>query len=152
MPYFGGPGNNYSLHAICKMVETLRHDQTKIGLVQAMSWFISKHAVGVYSGTPRSNQWKIIPPENYQKELDTLRGPKLINEASGDALVETFTTFYDKMGRPMNAVIIGRLDDGSRFISKTEIDEKIVYAMMEQEIIGVRGKVRSKDGFNIFQF
>ncbi len=24
LPYFGGPGNNYSMHAICQMVELLR--------------------------------------------------------------------------------------------------------------------------------
>lgn len=152
MPYFGGPGNNYSLHAICKMVETLRHDMTKTGLVHAMSWFLSKHSVGIYSGTPGTGQWQIIPPETYQRQLDTLKGPLLIEEANGKAQVETYSIFHDKTGCPINAVIIGRLDDGSRFISRTEMDVSDLNTMMAEEIIGTRGTVRSKDGFNIFQF
>ncbi len=152
MPYFGGPGNNYSLHAICKMVEILRHDRAKTGLVHAMSWFISKHAVGIYSGTPGKGPWKIIPPETYQKELDLLKGPALVDKASGNAVVETYTVFHDKTGCPIRAVIIGRLDDNSRFISKTEMDDEIFQTMMKQEMIGVPGRVRHENGFNIFRF
>lgn len=37
---------------------------------------------------------------------------------------------------------IGRLDNGSRFISKTEMDDEIFQTMMKQEMIGERGKVR----------
>jgi hypothetical protein len=66
--------------------------------------------------------------------------------------VETYTVFHDKSGHPLNAVIIGRLDDGSRFISKTETDGKVFRMMMEQEMIDIRGKVHHENGFNIFRF
>jgi hypothetical protein len=66
--------------------------------------------------------------------------------------VETFTLFHDREGRPVTAVIIGRLDDGSRFLAKPEPDEGILNAMMEKEVIGEKGKVQSKDDFNIFRF
>lgn len=152
MPYFGGPGNNYSMHAICKMVELLRQDPAKIGLVQALSWFINKHSVGIYSGQAGPDRWSPIPPETYQAELDQLKGPPLVEEASGEATAETYTLFHDREGRPESATIIGRLDDGTRFLSKTEKDEGTLEAMMKQEFIGKQGKVRPIKGLNIFQF
>jgi acetyl-CoA C-acetyltransferase len=136
------------------MVELLRQNPAKIGLVQALSWFISKHSVGIYSGEAAGGAWRPLSQEGYQVELDSLKmnGPALVEEASGKATVETFTLFHDREGRPITAVIIGRLDDGSRFLAKPEPDESILNAMMEREVIGERGKVRPKDDFNIFQF
>jgi acetyl-CoA C-acetyltransferase len=151
MPYFGGPGNNYSLHAICKMVELLRQDPAKTGLVQALSWFINKHSVGIYSGMPGPNPWLPVAPESYQVELDKLKGPPLVEEASGEATVETYTLFHDRNGQPVNGVVIGRLDDKRRFLSRVEMDEGTLKAMMKQEFIGKRGKVRHMDGFNVFE-
>ena len=52
MPAYGGPGNNYALHAICGMVSKLREKPVSFGLVQALSWFISKHSVTVCTGSP----------------------------------------------------------------------------------------------------
>ncbi|MGD2126373.1 MAG: hypothetical protein PVG99_09850, partial [Desulfobacteraceae bacterium] len=66
MPYFGGPGNNYALHAICRMAEILRERPRTFGMVQALSWFISKHAVGIYSGKPPGSQWRLSDLQAYQ--------------------------------------------------------------------------------------
>ena len=150
MPYFGGPGNNYALHAICKTVELLRRDPAKIGLVQALSWYISKHSVGIYSGKPGKDPWVPIPTESYQKELDKVKGPPVIEEATGDAVVETYSIFYDRKGLPVNGVVIGRLNDGKRFLSHVGKDGRIFSVMEDQEFIGTKGKVKNKDGFNIF--
>jgi acetyl-CoA C-acetyltransferase len=152
MPYFGGPGNNYSLHSICRMVELLRQGQDKVGLVHALSWFISKHSVGIYAGQGKDKPKRRIPPESYQAGLNKLKGPPFIEDASGNAVVETYTLFHDRSGQPIDAVIIGRLDNGSRFLAKPEKDKDLLVAMMKNEFIGTQGKVRSKDGFNIFLF
>jgi len=150
MPYFGGPGNNYSLHAICKIVEILRQEPDKIGLVQALSWFISKHSIGIYSAQP-PKPYNLLPPESYQRELNKLKGPPLIDEASGRATVETYTLFHDRQGRPVEAVIIGRLTDGSRFLAKPPKNKDLLTTMTEQEFINQQGKVKFKDGFNLFE-
>ena len=150
MPYFGGPGNNYALHAICKMVELLRQGPATVGMVQALSWFISKHSVGIYSGTPGKGPWRPFPPEGYQRKLDQIKGPRIVEDASGAATVETYTLFHDNKGRPVNGVIIGRLEDGRRFLANPERDKHILDAMMKQEFIGTQGKVRPVDGVNIF--
>jgi acetyl-CoA C-acetyltransferase len=152
MQYFGGPGNNYALHAICTMAEKLRHNPDSIGLVQALSWFISKHSVGIYASQGKASPKRQIPPESCQAELDKIEGPPLIDQASGDAVVETYTLFHDRSGQPIDAVIIGRLDNGARFLAKTERDKDLLAAMMENEFIGAKGRVNFKDGFNIFRF
>ena len=52
LPYFGGPGNSYSTHAIASMVEKLRERRDTFGLVGANGGHMSKYAVGVYSTRP----------------------------------------------------------------------------------------------------
>jgi acetyl-CoA C-acetyltransferase len=151
MPYFGGPGNNYSLHAICKMVELLRREKDKLGLVQALSWFISKNSVGIYSGKRLQNLRNAFVPDTYQKELSKVKSPQLVAHASGNAEIETYTIFHDREGRPVDAVIIGRLPNGFRFLAKAEPETSTIDDMTAQEFIGRRGRVRSKDGLNFFQ-
>jgi acetyl-CoA C-acetyltransferase len=48
LPYFGGPGNNYSMHALAEMAVRLRHGTSR-GLVTANGGILSKHAVTVLS-------------------------------------------------------------------------------------------------------
>jgi acetyl-CoA C-acetyltransferase len=151
MPYFGGPGNNYSLHAICRMVEFLRKDPAKIGLVQALSWFISKHSVGIYSGVQGRNPWKPIPLASYQHKLNHLKGPMVVEEASGKGEAETYMLFHDRQGEPVGGVVIGRLEEGDRFVARLPQDKFILNAMMTNEFIGRKGKVGSRGGLNVFE-
>ena len=48
--------------------------------------------------------------------------------------------------------MIGRLDDGTRFLSKLEKDNDILEAMTKSEFIGRHGKVRVENGRNLFRF
>lgn len=154
MPYFGGPGNNYTLHAICRMVELLREDREKIGLIHALSWYYSKHSYGLYGGTPNvapfSNE-ETIPG---QPDLDRLRGPRVVAEAKGRATVETFSLFHDRRGAPTKGLVIGRLNDGSRFLSTVQGGEPVLERMMKEEAIGREGTVRHDEatGRNVFNF
>lgn len=150
MAYFGGPGNNYALHAICSMVEQLRSNPNSMGLVQALSWFINKHSVGIYSARGGEKPKRRIPPESYQGELDSLQEPKLVEHATGNAVIETYTLFHDRSGHPVNAIIIGRLDNGTRFLSKLEKDSDVLEAMTKKEFVGRHGKVHIVDGYNVF--
>jgi len=54
LPYHGGPGNNYSTHAIAAMLDVLRAPahRGEFGLVTANGGFLSKHSAGIYSTTP----------------------------------------------------------------------------------------------------
>ena len=151
MPYFGGPGNNYSLHAICKMTELLRQNKERIGLVHSLSWFITKHSVGIYSGEWKKTHMNRITPDRHKKKLNKVKSPSLIEDANGNAILETYSIVHDHEGAPLSAVIIGRMDNENRFLAKVEPDKNLLNEMMKHEFIGKRGRVRSKNGVNIFQ-
>src|SRR4029077_8013857 len=53
LPYFGGPGNNYSMHDIAETMARGRTRPGSIGLVTALGWYLTKHAVGIYAGEPK---------------------------------------------------------------------------------------------------
>ena len=52
LPFFGGAGNNYSMHAIAEIAARVRADPGSFGLVGANGGIMSKYSVGVYSATP----------------------------------------------------------------------------------------------------
>ena len=49
LPYFGGPGNSYSLHAIAETVAEMRDKPGQFGFVGANGGVMSKYSVGIYS-------------------------------------------------------------------------------------------------------
>ena len=42
LPYFGGPGNSYALHAIVEAVERLRKAPDRFAFISALSWYFTK--------------------------------------------------------------------------------------------------------------
>ncbi|MGB6837378.1 MAG: acetyl-CoA acetyltransferase [Dehalococcoidia bacterium] len=154
LPYAGGPGNNYSMHAIATMVERLRVERDKKGLVTALGYYLTKHAIGVYAGTPSGREWQRKDPASYQQELDKADHPELVLEPEGPAAIETYTVMYDREGQPERSVVVGRLEDGRRFIANTEADPGILEAMVKEEAVGRRGHVHHDpaQGINLFRF
>ncbi len=154
MPYFGGPGNNYTLHAICRMVELLREDREKIGLIHALSWYYSKHSYGLYGGTSKASPFVNEEKIPGQPDLDRIRGPRVVAEAKGRATVETFCLFHDREGTPSKGLVIGRMENGSRFLSSVQGGEPVLEEMMKEEAIGREGTVRHDEatGRNAFDF
>jgi len=142
LPYFGGPGNNYSLHAICAMVERLRGEPQRKALVTAMGWYVTKHAQGIYSGMPPEREWRRVDSPQDQAELDAMPHPPLVEAAQGAGAVETYTVVFGREGEPKFAVVFGRLEDGSRFIANAEPDPELLRWMTEEEMVGRKAKVR----------
>ncbi|MBU2547529.1 MAG: acetyl-CoA acetyltransferase [Proteobacteria bacterium] len=151
MPYFGGPGNNYALHAICAMVEKLRQAPESLGMVQALSWYISKHSVGIYSGQARDLNTDTGLRSSLEAELDGIQGPELVEEANGRAEVETYATFHDHEGGPLGGVVVGRLGDRKRFLARIEADRNAMNAIVTEEFIGTSGTVEFRAGLNYFR-
>jgi acetyl-CoA C-acetyltransferase len=154
LPYAGGPGNNYSMHAIATLVERLRREREKKGLVSALGYYLTKHAIGIYSGAPSGREWSRDAPASYQQELDEAGHPEFVLEPEGTATVETYTVIYDRRGEPERGIVVGRLDDSRRFIANTEPDVAVLTAMLTEEAVGRRGRVRHdpERGVNLFQF
>ncbi|NWG54568.1 MAG: acetyl-CoA acetyltransferase [Hydrogenophilaceae bacterium] len=151
LPYFGGPGNNYVMHAIATMMERLRAKPGAFGLCTGNGWFLTKHAFGVYSTTPTQGAWTREDPKSYQKEIDALAHPPLIEAPTGPATIETYTVVHAR-DRVRLGVVIGRDSEGRRFLANTPDDEATLLDLQSREGVGRAGRVaQSEDGKrNIF--
>ncbi len=150
LPYFGGPGNNYSMHAIATMVERLRERRDTYGLVGANGGYLSKYAVGIYSTRPAP----FVPSDSahLQATIDSWPAPPRVTRPEGPATIETFTVVYAK-GVPDYAVVMCRNADGARFLAKTEAgDTSTIDAMLSSDPLGRTVHVRATDHGNRFAF
>jgi acetyl-CoA C-acetyltransferase len=144
LPYFGGPGNNYSLHGIAETVSEMRDRSGQFGLVAANGGIMSKYSVGVYSTTPVNFK----PDNSAALHAEVAARPKMpvTVKADGSATIETYTVRYDWPVR--TGIIIGRLDDdGSRFLALTE-DPDLVGLLSDGEPLGAPIVVRPTEKDN----
>lgn len=148
LPFFGGPGNNYSMHAIATLLPQLRARPQAFGLITANGGYVSKHATGIYSATPVLGQWRRESPAGYQREIDAMQSPHFDETPEGDAVVETYTVVHAK-GVAQRGIIIGRLlANDSRFIANTPDDSATLQRLCETEVLGRRGSVTNAGGKN----
>src|SRR5690606_20682119 len=96
LPFFGGAGNNYSMHAIAAMVDKLRKAPGEYGLVLANGGFLSKEAVGIYSTTPVEH-WQAQTTDT--KVLAGADAPPPLLAKSTEAIIDSYTVTWRK-GRP----------------------------------------------------
>ena len=144
LPFFGGPGNNYSMHGIAETVNEMRDRPGRFGLVGANGGIMSKYSVGVYSTEPAN--WA---PDNSAALCDEVRRlpevPVTV-KADGPATVETYSVRYDWPTR--TGIIIGRFDsDNSRFLATTE-DDDLVALLSDDDPLGAAIMVRSTEHGN----
>lgn len=109
LPYFGGPGNNYSLHGIAEMVSTLRADPAGTGLVLANGGWMTKESVGIYSAQKPA---RFTPADPHATPTERV---ELCGEDC-DGRLETFTVTHGRDG-PEKGIIFARLEDGRRAIA-----------------------------------
>ena len=140
LPFFGGAGNNYSMHAVAETITQMRNLPGQFGLVGANGGILSKYSVGVYSTAPV--EW--TPDRSAQLQAQVAGWPTqaVTETADGAGTVETYTVRRDD-GRP-TGIVIGRLDDGSRFLSTTE-DEELIALLIDGDPLGQAVRVRSFD-------
>jgi acetyl-CoA C-acetyltransferase len=151
LPYFGGPGNAYVLNSMASMVKKLRENPGKFGLVTANGWYLTKHGAGIFSTKPFEGEWdQVVDTSKMQEEINNMDRPAFTETPEGEAVVETYTVVHSREG-PSKAIVIGRLDDGTRFISNTEKDEITLNKMMQEEMLGAKGSVSFNGKKNIFK-
>ncbi len=144
LPYFGGPGNSYSLHGIAETVIQMRNRPGAFGLVGANGGVMSKYSVGVYSTAPAD--WTANRSKALQQDIAALPKVPVTRDANGPATIETYSVRYD--WPVTTGVIIGRLDaDDSRFMALTE-DDELVALMSEGDPLGAAITVMSIDHGN----
>ncbi len=126
LPYFGGPGNSYSLHAIAETVHEMQDKPGQFGLVGANGGTMSNYAVGVYSTEPA--EWVEDDSEALQQRITGLPKVPVVRNVNGSGVIETYSVRYD-WPEP-TAIIIGRQPDGRRFMA-TSTDEKLTALMRD---------------------
>ncbi|HEY7851383.1 MAG TPA: acetyl-CoA acetyltransferase [Caulobacteraceae bacterium] len=142
LPYFGGAGNNYSMHAVAAMVRALRARPGTKGLVAANGGFLSKYSVGIYSTT--AAPWRGFDSGDLQREIDGWAAP-VVAPGEGTGVVETYT--IDHSGPAPVGIVVGRLDEsGARFAARTDpLDDAIARRMTSEEPLGARVTVARND-------
>jgi acetyl-CoA C-acetyltransferase len=152
LPFFGGPGNSYSLHAIAEMVQRLRERDGAYGLVTANGGYLSKHAAGIYSTKPFSGTWRRPAREPLQLRIAEMPSPAIATTPEGPATIETYSVAFAN-GAPRLGIVVGRLAaDGRRFVSNTpEGDTGMLECLVTEEGLGRRGRVRQLGDRNVFE-
>lgn len=140
LPYFGGPGNNYALHAIAEMVGKLRERPGAYGLSTANGWFLTKQSVGVYSTRPFEGKWEREAPSVLQARIDALPRPEIIEKPEGPATIETYTVVHGREGVRLG-IVIGRDAQGRRFVAQTPDDPEVLRDLESREGVGRSGMV-----------
>ncbi|MCW2812634.1 MAG: acetyl-CoA acetyltransferase, partial [Nocardioides sp.] len=142
LPFFGGPGNDYSLHAIAEVVARTRAEPGSVGVVSANGGMLSKVSVGVYSTDPAP--WREGEGHLLQAAVDGRRPVVLDDQpADGWASVETWTVRHTRSGR--KAVVVGRTTEGKRFMAAgvPGDDELVDWLEGDLEPVGQRVFVRA---------
>lgn len=148
LPYFGGPGNNYTLHGIAAMADALRAKPGGTGLVTGNGWYLTKHAAGVYSSAPPTRRPR---PEPDPARARHPQGPVAVTETpDGDAIVESYTVVCGRSGEPETGIVVGRLDSGQRFLAHTPADRALLEDWMASEAVGRRGRASTGSPVNLF--
>jgi acetyl-CoA C-acetyltransferase len=141
LPFFGGAGNNYSMHGVAETVAECRSAPGQFGLVGANGGLLSKYSVGIYSTTPV--EWKPDRSAQLQAQVGQAPTVPVTEQADGAATVETYTVRRD--GGRLTGIIIGRLDaDQSRFLATTE-DDDLIAVLTDDDPLGRSVVVRSFD-------
>jgi acetyl-CoA C-acetyltransferase len=134
LAYFGGPGNNYSLHAVATMVDRLR-EKGGTGLVSAMGWYATKHAVGVYGATPPPRGFRRSDTAEAQRSIDA-SALDVASEARGPGEVVAATAVIGRDGSVTAAPVIARLADGRQIAAAASPDE--LGSMAGRDLVGER--------------
>lgn len=118
LPYFGGPGNNYSMHGLAEAVWRCRGDSEAYTAVTANGGFLSKHATGIFSCKPTSLDW-----QGLESKIDNAQIPrKALAQNPSSGTICTYSLNYRK-GELKKAIVLGETAAGERFACTTSRDD-----------------------------
>ncbi len=143
LTFAGGPGNNYSTHGIATLAERLRAEPDTVGLATALGWYVTKHALGVYSCREPDQ-----PYVAHEIEIDA--PPVAVASGyAGDATVESFTALYERDGRPGMGIVAARTPDGRRALAKSHAPDVLAELVDGADPVGRTVSVTAPEGFQL---
>ena len=147
LPYFGGPGNNYTTHGIATMTDVLREAQGvrddgelgRLGMATGLGWYITKHALGIYGSGPPPGGYHHGDTRQVQAGIDASAVETALEvEVPTPARVVAATVLRDNTGGATAAPMIVRLPDG-RQMAVIQGDEAELGAAGELDVPGMVG-------------
>ena len=151
LPFFGGPGNNYSMHGVAEVVERCRQDPGSFAWLSANGGNLNKHSAGIYSTIPVEGAWQREDPEAVQDQIEAIELPPRVRAPQGVARVETCTVVFAG-GEPSWAIVVGRTSGGERFLANvTDDDPASLRQLLGDDALELEGEVRSDEGKNTFR-
>lgn len=132
LTFAGGPWNNYVMHSIATLAELLVAHPGRRGLISANGGYLTKHSFGVYGTEPpeRGFRW-----EDVQSAVDALPTRPAIVSGEGTGAVESWTTPFDRDGRPRQVFLAVRTSEGARSLAVIR-DPDTAEASVREDIAG----------------
>jgi acetyl-CoA C-acetyltransferase len=149
LPYFGGPGNNYGMHAVAEAVQYARRQRGDRTMVTSNGGVLSKHASGIYSTLPSLVDWAT---QTTTVDNSTLK-PRAVSVDPGRGKIVSYTVHHDTSGAA-HAIILGETENGQRFVARTAAeDTQTPTAMLANDPSGKLVQVTPPDDEKLyFQF
>ncbi|MGD0311684.1 MAG: acetyl-CoA acetyltransferase [Acidimicrobiales bacterium] len=139
LPYFGGPGNNYTTHAIATMTDLLRGAPTRLGMTTGVGWFITKHALGIYGSTPPPGGFRRGDTVGAQGRIDASAVETALGvDEPTEVTIVAATVVRDHQGQATGAPLIARLPDG-RHMALAAADGDVIRAVGDLDVPGLVG-------------
>lgn len=152
LPFFGGPGNNYSMHAIAEAVTAVRNAPGSYALVIANGGYLSKHSAGVY-GPVMPGEWIASDSSDLNQALRAHGAAPVTQTPSGNAVIESYVAAYLRR-EPSITYIVGRqANDNQRFLATVAPDDHATMAtMFDTDPMGRSISVDGSGDVNTFRF
>ena len=131
LTFGGGPGNNYGTHAVASLVPLLRAKPDAYGLSTSLGWYLTKHAIGIYSATPPTAPYRALAPV---VEATPTRRP--LAGYTGDAVIEAYTVQFDRSGEPEAIILSAVTYDGARALRRY-VGSELAAKGVNTELIGL---------------
>jgi acetyl-CoA C-acetyltransferase len=130
LTFAGGPGNNYSSHAIATLVGRLREDAGAHGLATALGWYLTKHAIGVYSARPPKRPFASL---DSRPQLPPARRARA--DYAGPATIDAYTVPHGRDAEPQAAILSALTPDGERALLRST-DRDLIDAVLAGDPLG----------------
>lgn len=149
LPFFGGPGNNYSLHALAEVAVRLRGHASR-ALVTANGGILSKHAATVLSSEPsRASHLNWNESNHLTVDCVDIPARSIINRPHQGYIISY--TVISRRQKPDIGIVLAETVAGERFLASTT-DSSVTESMWDHSPIDRKIKVSHKDGRQIFFF
>jgi acetyl-CoA C-acetyltransferase len=144
LPYHGGPGSNYVTHAVCNALDHLRSGKGPAA-VHGNGYYLTKHAVGIYSAEPPE---QVPDPVPIPKDLKR-PSVRVDSGAAGTCRIVAWTVPYGRDGTHEAGILIADTADGLRTLARADDALTAMFIDSDRDLVGETVTIRGGTGTNV---